>query len=216
MRHHFCGKYCVFCRYFCKATFVSNQSCWPNLGAFCNKKPKRARLALARHTILQFFHRPVPWELNPLHHFMELGFFPAKKRKFLGQPWSYFTQFLLQEQAQSVAFSQDGAVILVGCVNGKWMIFDTQTRELLGKSCSKPASKARSWWYGNLTHRPAHGRQRTHSGDQFFSGWKNGGVGFQRQPHLHLPGVWGWHEVQQSGEMFRTFQLYHPRGLGWR
>ncbi|XP_048516709.1 echinoderm microtubule-associated protein-like 2 isoform X2 [Dendroctonus ponderosae] len=36
------------------------------------------------------------------------------------------------EQAQSVAFSQDGAVILVGCVNGKWMIFDSQTRELLG------------------------------------------------------------------------------------
>ncbi|XP_050301345.1 echinoderm microtubule-associated protein-like 2 isoform X3 [Anthonomus grandis grandis] len=36
------------------------------------------------------------------------------------------------EQAQSVTFSQDGAVILVGCVNGKWMIFDTQTRELLG------------------------------------------------------------------------------------
>ncbi|XP_066252932.1 echinoderm microtubule-associated protein-like 2 isoform X1 [Euwallacea similis] len=36
------------------------------------------------------------------------------------------------EAAQSVAFAQDGAVILVGCVNGKWMIFDAQTRELLG------------------------------------------------------------------------------------
>ncbi|KAL1490011.1 hypothetical protein ABEB36_013925 [Hypothenemus hampei] len=39
----------------------------------------------------------------------------------------------IREQAQSVAFSHDGAVILVGCVNGKWMIFDTQTRELLGQ-----------------------------------------------------------------------------------
>ncbi|XP_076252565.1 echinoderm microtubule-associated protein-like 2 isoform X2 [Rhynchophorus ferrugineus] len=39
----------------------------------------------------------------------------------------------IEEQAQSVAFSQDGAVILVGCVNGKWLIFDTQTRELLGQ-----------------------------------------------------------------------------------
>ncbi|XP_030763624.1 echinoderm microtubule-associated protein-like 2 isoform X4 [Sitophilus oryzae] len=37
------------------------------------------------------------------------------------------------EQAQSVAFSHDGSVILVGCVNGKWMIFETQTRELLGQ-----------------------------------------------------------------------------------
>lgn len=42
--------------------------------------------------------------------------------------------YFFQEQAQSLAFSQDGAVILVGCVNGKWMIFDTQTRELLGES----------------------------------------------------------------------------------
>ncbi|XP_071055971.1 echinoderm microtubule-associated protein-like 2 isoform X1 [Onthophagus taurus] len=37
------------------------------------------------------------------------------------------------EQAQSVAFSADGTVVAVGCVNGRWMVFDTQTRELLGQ-----------------------------------------------------------------------------------
>ncbi|CAH1124195.1 unnamed protein product [Ceutorhynchus assimilis] len=37
------------------------------------------------------------------------------------------------EQAQSVAFSHEGAVILVGCVTGKWMIFDALSRELLGQ-----------------------------------------------------------------------------------
>ncbi|VEN35286.1 unnamed protein product [Callosobruchus maculatus] len=37
------------------------------------------------------------------------------------------------EQAQSLAYSLDGACVLVGCTNGKWMIFDTQTRELLGQ-----------------------------------------------------------------------------------
>ncbi|KAJ8922469.1 hypothetical protein NQ315_007497 [Exocentrus adspersus] len=37
------------------------------------------------------------------------------------------------EQAQSVAFSADGSCILVGCTSGRWMIFDAQTRELLGQ-----------------------------------------------------------------------------------
>lgn len=37
------------------------------------------------------------------------------------------------EQAQSVAFSTDGVCILVGCTNGRWMIFDSQTRDLLGQ-----------------------------------------------------------------------------------
>ncbi|XP_060530398.1 echinoderm microtubule-associated protein-like 2 [Cylas formicarius] len=36
------------------------------------------------------------------------------------------------EAGQSVAFSPDGSCILVGCVSGKWMIFDAQSRELLG------------------------------------------------------------------------------------
>lgn len=32
-----------------------------------------------------------------------------------------------------MAFSVDGNVLAVGCVSGKWLIFDTQTRELLGQ-----------------------------------------------------------------------------------
>lgn len=39
----------------------------------------------------------------------------------------------LQDEAQSVAFSTDGSVVAVGCFNGHWLIFDTQTRELLGQ-----------------------------------------------------------------------------------
>ncbi|KRT82100.1 WD40 domain-containing protein [Oryctes borbonicus] len=37
------------------------------------------------------------------------------------------------EQAHSAAFSPDGNVVAVGCLTGRWMIFDTQTRELLCK-----------------------------------------------------------------------------------
>ncbi|KAI4463398.1 wd-40 repeat protein [Holotrichia oblita] len=37
------------------------------------------------------------------------------------------------EQAHSAAFSPDGSVIAVGCLTGRWMIFDTQTREILCK-----------------------------------------------------------------------------------
>lgn len=37
------------------------------------------------------------------------------------------------EQVQSCAFSVDGALTVVGGVTGKWMVFDTQTRELLAQ-----------------------------------------------------------------------------------
>ncbi|KAF2905825.1 hypothetical protein ILUMI_00361 [Ignelater luminosus] len=37
------------------------------------------------------------------------------------------------EQAQSLAFSPDGNTIAVGCVSGHWLVFDSQTRELLGQ-----------------------------------------------------------------------------------
>lgn len=37
------------------------------------------------------------------------------------------------EQIQSCAFSMDGELIAVGSVTGKWMVFDTLTRELLGQ-----------------------------------------------------------------------------------
>ncbi|XP_015834813.1 echinoderm microtubule-associated protein-like 2 isoform X3 [Tribolium castaneum] len=35
------------------------------------------------------------------------------------------------EQAQSLAFSVDGTTVIVGCVTGRWMVFDVQTREIL-------------------------------------------------------------------------------------
>lgn len=35
------------------------------------------------------------------------------------------------EQIQSVAFSTDGGVVAVGGVNGKWFVYDSQTRDLL-------------------------------------------------------------------------------------
>ncbi|XP_020279289.1 echinoderm microtubule-associated protein-like 2 isoform X4 [Pseudomyrmex gracilis] len=34
------------------------------------------------------------------------------------------------EQAQSIAFSPDGSIIVVGCVSGKWLAIDSETREL--------------------------------------------------------------------------------------
>lgn len=37
------------------------------------------------------------------------------------------------EQAQSVAFSADGGVVCVGCISGRWLVFDSQTRDLLGQ-----------------------------------------------------------------------------------
>ncbi|XP_018393791.1 PREDICTED: echinoderm microtubule-associated protein-like 2 isoform X5 [Cyphomyrmex costatus] len=34
------------------------------------------------------------------------------------------------EQAQSITFSPDGSIIVVGCVSGKWLAIDSETREL--------------------------------------------------------------------------------------
>ncbi|XP_051176461.1 echinoderm microtubule-associated protein-like 2 isoform X8 [Leptopilina boulardi] len=34
------------------------------------------------------------------------------------------------EQAQSVCFSPDGNILVVGCTNGKWLVIDSETREL--------------------------------------------------------------------------------------
>ncbi|KAK4886318.1 hypothetical protein RN001_002589 [Aquatica leii] len=42
-------------------------------------------------------------------------------------------------QAQSVTFSPDGNVIVVGCVvDGNWLVFDSQTRELLSRHSDGP------------------------------------------------------------------------------
>jgi len=35
-----------------------------------------------------------------------------------------------QEQAQSAAFSSDGRIIIVGCVSGKWIVMNSETREI--------------------------------------------------------------------------------------
>uniref|UniRef100_A0A1Y1MLA9 Uncharacterized protein n=1 Tax=Photinus pyralis TaxID=7054 RepID=A0A1Y1MLA9_PHOPY len=41
--------------------------------------------------------------------------------------------------AQSLAFSPDGNIIVVGCVpNGNWMVFDSQTRELMSQHSDGP------------------------------------------------------------------------------
>ncbi|XP_018322367.1 echinoderm microtubule-associated protein-like 2 isoform X3 [Agrilus planipennis] len=37
----------------------------------------------------------------------------------------------IDEAAQSLAFSADGNIILVGCMSGSWFVYDSQTRELL-------------------------------------------------------------------------------------
>lgn len=39
----------------------------------------------------------------------------------------------MQEQVQTLAFSADGNVLAVGCVSGRWLVFDSQTRELIGQ-----------------------------------------------------------------------------------
>nr|CAD7573381.1 unnamed protein product [Timema californicum] len=36
----------------------------------------------------------------------------------------------IAEQAQSAAFSLDGSVIIVGCTSGKWLVMDSETREV--------------------------------------------------------------------------------------
>ncbi len=36
------------------------------------------------------------------------------------------------EQAQSAAFSPDGEIIVVGTVQGKWVVLDVNTREVYG------------------------------------------------------------------------------------
>jgi len=37
------------------------------------------------------------------------------------------------EQVHCVQFSNDGAIVIAGCLQGQWLIFNTMTRELLGK-----------------------------------------------------------------------------------
>lgn len=32
-----------------------------------------------------------------------------------------------------MAFSADGNILAVGCTSGRWLVFDSQTRELLGQ-----------------------------------------------------------------------------------
>ncbi|XP_049875343.1 echinoderm microtubule-associated protein-like 2 isoform X3 [Pectinophora gossypiella] len=39
----------------------------------------------------------------------------------------------IEERAQCCAWSADGAVIAVGCLSGKWMVFDPHSRELLAQ-----------------------------------------------------------------------------------
>jgi len=39
----------------------------------------------------------------------------------------------LAEAVQSTAFSPDGAVLVVGLITGRWMVLDTETRELLAQ-----------------------------------------------------------------------------------
>lgn len=31
---------------------------------------------------------------------------------------------------QSAAFSSDGSILIVGCVSGKWLVMDSETREI--------------------------------------------------------------------------------------
>ena len=38
----------------------------------------------------------------------------------------------LGDQAQSACFSSTGEVIVVGMTSGKWMVLDSQTREVYG------------------------------------------------------------------------------------
>ena len=48
---------------------------------------------------------------------------------FFKEIFNYCCEFL-QEQAQSVCFSPDGSIMVVGCVSGKWLAIDSGTREL--------------------------------------------------------------------------------------
>ncbi|KAK7582719.1 hypothetical protein V9T40_014164 [Parthenolecanium corni] len=36
----------------------------------------------------------------------------------------------IAEQVQSAAFSSDGSILIVGCVSGKWLVMDSETREI--------------------------------------------------------------------------------------
>lgn len=38
-------------------------------------------------------------------------------------------RFYFQEQAQSATFSPDGSIIIVGCIAGRWLVMDSETRE---------------------------------------------------------------------------------------
>ncbi|CAG9860783.1 unnamed protein product [Phyllotreta striolata] len=54
------------------------------------------------------------------------------------QLWDSMSRTILwskdvEEQAQSICYFPDGLCLIVGCVNGKWMVFDVQTRQLLAQ-----------------------------------------------------------------------------------
>lgn len=44
----------------------------------------------------------------------------------------------MQEQIQCCTFSNRGEVVLVGGMNGRWMIFDTMSREMLAQYTDGP------------------------------------------------------------------------------
>ena len=42
------------------------------------------------------------------------------------------TYFFFQDQAQSACFSKGGEVIIIAMTSGKWMVLDSNTREIYG------------------------------------------------------------------------------------
>lgn len=50
------------------------------------------------------------------------------KSGFFYQP----TFFIAQDQAQAACFSKDGEVIVIAMTSGKWMVLDSNTREIYG------------------------------------------------------------------------------------
>lgn len=55
---------------------------------------------------------------------MEIFFHPLTKRLVL------LSVEMFQDQAQSACFSSSGEIIVVGMTSGKWMVIDSQTREV--------------------------------------------------------------------------------------
>lgn len=93
---------------------------------------------------------------------------------------AFLIVFVLQEQIQSATFSSDGGILIVGCVSGKWLVMDSETREIysMHSDGSEPIQVGcgviDTWFEAEINGCCAI------AGCEILAGWQTVGVGLAR------------------------------------